>query len=482
MSSRASSDVQSSYDEYPAKADLRNELCQPLPHIAPGTVDSTVMSSEEATKQARTVLSAFNNALSSNDAKKLASCFFAGQAFWRDMLALTSHLRTFTTPSVISAALLETKGLRGVVGDVALEVAAIFIPASPVLQFIDCRVVFKTSTPGATCSGRLVLLPTKVEGESDQDVVEWKIWFLCTWIDNLDVQVEDEALLKLPRRKLDDVETIETDVLIIGAGNSGIVLAARLKALGVESVMIDRNAEVGDNWNLRYDCMTFHIPTSGTELPYLRYDKTLQTPHLLTRKELGEHLKRYVSIFNLNTINSANIQSTIYDQEYRRWVVRFRTPDGDRKAICKQLVQATGIGSQKPYLPSIPGAHQYKGVSVHSAQYKSGKTLVDQGAKSALVIGSANTGFDIMEDCYAAGLKTTMIVRSPTYIFPMEYLFDPHAFGAYDIFPIDVADKMLLTVPTAVDTQLVKGLLSHKASAEPQVATTHRFSSTLIDP
>lgn len=91
------------------------------------------MSSEEATKQARTVLSAFNNALSSNDAKKLASCFFAGQAFWRDMLALTSHLRTFTTPSVISAALLETKGLRGVVGDVALEVAAIFIPASPVL-------------------------------------------------------------------------------------------------------------------------------------------------------------------------------------------------------------------------------------------------------------------------------------------------------------------------------------------------------------
>ncbi|KAI1764529.1 FAD/NAD(P)-binding domain-containing protein [Hypoxylon sp. FL1150] len=467
MSSRASLEVQSSYDEYPAKADLRKDLCQPLPLIATGTVDSTAISSEEASKQARIVLSAINDAWSTNNAKRLAECFFVGQAFWRDMLALTSHLRTFTTAGVISTALLETKALRGVVGDMRLDGTATFVTVSPVLHFVDCRVTFKTTTPGATCSGRLALLPTKVEGEAGKDIIEWKIWFLCTWIENLDVQVEDEGLLKSPGRNLEAIETIETNVLIIGGGNSGIVLSARLKALGVESVIIDRNAEVGDNWILRYECLTFHIPTSGTELPYLRYDKKLQTPHLLTGKELGEHLKRYASVFNLDIINSVNIHSTIYDQVDGRWVVKFQTPDGHRKVICKQLVQATGIGSHKPYLPSLSGSYQYKGITVHSAKYKSGKSLVDQGAKSALVIGSANTGFDIIEDCYAAGLETTMVVRSPTYIVPMDYLFDARSFGAYDNLPIDVADKMLLAVPTAIDTQLVHGLLSQKAFQEP---------------
>lgn len=44
--------------------------------------------------------------------------------------------------------------------------------------------------------------------------------------------------------------------------------AARLKALGVESVVADRNAHVGDSWALRYDCLRFHVPTSNCEMPY----------------------------------------------------------------------------------------------------------------------------------------------------------------------------------------------------------------------
>ncbi|XXG94166.1 hypothetical protein Hte_000418 [Hypoxylon texense] len=467
MSPKVVTEVQSFDGDYPARVDLRKELCRPLPEITSDTVNPAIMSNEEASKQARVVLSSFNEALHTNDAKKLESCFFAGQAFWRDMLALTSHLRTFTTPGVISAAFLETKSLRGGVRDLTLEGDAMFITVTPTLQFIDSRVAFKTGSPGATCGGRLVLLPTKVKDKPDQEFIKWKIWILSTWIENLDIQVEDETLLRSHGRKLDDVETIETDVLIIGGGNSGVAVAARLKTLGVESVIIDRNAKVGDNWALRYDCMTFHLPTSSTELPYVRYKKNLQTPHLLTRNELAEHLNQYAAGFNLNIINAATIQSTIYDQVEKRWVVKFQTPTGDRTVISRHLVQATGIGSQKPYLPSIPGSPQYRGISLHSAYYKNAKSLVDQGAKSVLVIGSANTGFDIMEDCYAAGLKTTMVARSPTYLVPMDYLFDAHALGAYDHFPTDVADKMLLTMPESVGTQLLHGILSQMAFKEP---------------
>lgn len=44
--------------------------------------------------------------------------------------------------------------------------------------------------------------------------------------------------------------------------------AARLKALGVDSIVVDRNSEIGENWTRRYDCLKFHVPTSNCELPF----------------------------------------------------------------------------------------------------------------------------------------------------------------------------------------------------------------------
>ena len=50
----------------------------------------------------------------------------------------------------------------------------------------------------------------------------------------------------------------------------GLLVAARLKALGVDYLVIDRNANPGDNWSLRYDCLRFHVGKSFCETPYLR--------------------------------------------------------------------------------------------------------------------------------------------------------------------------------------------------------------------
>jgi len=83
-----------------------------------------------------------------------------------------------------------------------------------------------------------------------------------------------------------------------------------------------------------------------------------------------------------------------------------------------------------------------------------------------LIIGSANTGFDVLEDCYAAGLKPTMVVRSPTYIVPVEYVCDKMSLGAYD-FGVEAGDRMFLTLPAVVDGQLGRNLFAHFASQEP---------------
>jgi hypothetical protein len=72
-----------------------------------------------------------------------------------------------------------------------------------------------------------------------------------------------------------------------------------------------------------------------------------------------------------------------------------------------------------------------------------------------------------MTDCYEAGLETTIVARSPTYIFPYEYLTDPRGIGIYDVLPLDAADRVMSTLPTGVDGQLSHALFAHLASQEP---------------
>ncbi|KAE8391181.1 FAD/NAD(P)-binding domain-containing protein [Aspergillus alliaceus] len=396
---------------------------QPLPAIPSGMIDPASMAGDEATKQARAVLKRLSAALADDDANALQGCFFDNQAYWKDQLALTYHLRTFNTPRIIAASLLETKTLRNVKGKITVKGAAIFFPATPTLQFIDCGIVFRTDSPGATCEGKVVLLPVR----SDIWTVVWKVWILSTILKSLDLQPENEGLLQSPRKQLDGLASFDIDVFIIGGGNAAVALAARLKALGVESVMAERNPRPGDNWALRYDCMRFHIPTSFCDLPYMCYDPELQTPHLLARNELALQVRRYVETFNLNVLT----------------------------ANSKHLVLATGIGSQKPYLPTTVDSHLYQGISIHSAQYQNANQLAEKGAQSVLIVGSANTAFDVLEDCHAAGLHTTMV----------------HSLGAYDM-GVEAADRLFMTLPTCVDSQLACGLMTQFASQEP-----HRYNA-----
>ncbi|RSL91070.1 hypothetical protein CEP52_014371 [Fusarium oligoseptatum] len=426
----------SQQDEHPPAASLRQMMDQqPVPVLDQETVGLISLPGESATEQAFAVLNTFKAAVAAEDANTLQSLFFAEQAYWKDILALTCHLRTFFTPEVIVANFLYTKKLRGVTTEWKLEGATFY-----------------------SCYSSLV--------RNEKNSLDWKIWIFNTKLDSLDLYPEDESLLQSPGRNLDGLDDINTDVFIIGGGNAAVALAGRLKTLGVDSVMAERNPRVGDNWALRYECMKFHIPTSFAELPFITYDKELQAPHLLTKDELAEQVRRFVSAFNLNVITSAQIKSTIYNQSTQRWTVKFQTPAGMRTAVSKHLVQATGIASQKPYLPSVANERLYKGINIHSTAYRSAKNLGEQGVKSVMIIGSANTAFDVLQDCHDTGLEAIMNVRSPTYIVPLDYVCHSSSLGAYN-FGVEAADRMFLTLPSVVDGQLARNLFAMWASKEP---------------
>ncbi|KAJ4005727.1 hypothetical protein NW752_011055 [Fusarium irregulare] len=433
-----------STDEIRAPAgDLRSFFDEhPLPILSPDTVNLISFSESAELEQASVAIDALNSALVANDVDALQACFFEEQAYWKDTLALTWHLRTFTQHLRIAKSLLETKQARRCDSEWIIE-GAVFVPATPALQFLDLSLCFRTSSPAAVCSARGLLLPTR----NTTSGLDWKIWILSTDLTHLDIHPENQSLLRSPGRRLGSTEDIETDVLIIGAGNSGAALAARLKALGVNSVMVERHADVGDNWALRCDCMKFHIPTPACDMPYMSYQDRFRGEHLLSKDELADHLRNYVDAFHLNVITSVKIVSTVYDKSTKRWTVKMKTPASNFTVTAKHIVQATGIVSQKPYVPALPDTHLFRGLSIHSSEYKNGQTLVDQGVKSVLVIGSANTAFDILGDCQAAGIQATMNVRSPTYIVPVGYIRNKWSLGAYD-FGVEVADRMFLTLPS----------------------------------
>ncbi|KLO83292.1 putative flavoprotein involved in K+ transport [Fusarium fujikuroi] len=457
------------FEPYPPAASLLRLFDErPIPVVPPKIVGKISFEDVDPSDQATVVVKAFHDALRENDVQALQDCFFADQAYWKDALAFTYHLRTFYTPSVIVANLLETNKMRGLSMRWNME-SAIFVAATPVLQFIDVALSFRTVSPAASCNARIVLLPV----ESDQGKLEWRIWILSTKLENLDVHPEDESLLQAPGRNLNGMADIDTDVFIIGGGNAAAALAARLKTFGVESIMAERNARVGDNWAKRYDYMKFHVPTSFCDMPYMSYPEELRGLHRLSKDELANHLAQYVASFNLNVITSTTIQSTVYDRSSEKWTIELQTPTGAITVTAKQLVQATGVSSQKPYVPTIASSEVYKGINIHSSDYKNARALFEQGVKSVLIIGSANTAFDILGDCHAAGLEPTMVVRSPTYICPFEYICNDVSLGAYN-FDVARGDRIFLMLPSAVEGQLARNLFRMLASKEPDRYTALR--------
>jgi hypothetical protein len=104
----------------------------PLPALATGLINPESMTGGKATTQAGVVLDRLNAALVPGDAKALESCFYTDQAYWKDQLAFTWHLRTFRGPGTIATRLLETAKLRCLAG-IEVDGTAVFLPATPVL-------------------------------------------------------------------------------------------------------------------------------------------------------------------------------------------------------------------------------------------------------------------------------------------------------------------------------------------------------------
>jgi hypothetical protein len=178
---------------------------------------------------------------------------FVGDAVWRDTFALTGSLRTFiTSESVSTAWKATTTRAKALALSVTPDTAKI-TRLTENISWVDVGFSFQTTgPPETTCSGNASLIPD-AQGN-------WKIWVLCTILEQL--STESNVDLLHPSNNSPSIEfstgfdpTNCYDCVVIGGGQAGLSCGGRLQALSMSYVVLDKNNEVGDSWNSRYDSM-----------------------------------------------------------------------------------------------------------------------------------------------------------------------------------------------------------------------------------
>ena len=210
--------------------------------------------------------------------------------------------------------------------------------------------------------------------------------------------------------------TAQPYVLIVGGGQGGIGLAARLRRLGVSALVIDKHPRPGDQWRSRYYSLSLHDPVWYDHMPYLPFPD--DWPVFTPKDKMGDWLESYVKIMELDYWSNTVCRRASFDDAAQEWTVELERDGQPLTLKPTQLVMATGM-SGIPNIPDIPGAETFQGDLVHSSQHTGGAKYA---GKKAVVLGANNSAHDICADLYENGAHVTMIQRSTTHIVRSESL------------------------------------------------------------
>ncbi|ODU07198.1 MAG: monooxygenase [Pseudonocardia sp. SCN 72-86] len=205
----------------------------------------------------------------------------------------------------------------------------------------------------------------------------------------------------------------DPQVLVVGGGHSGLILAARLGLMGVDVLVVERNARIGDNWRQRYHSLTLHNEVWANSMPYMPFPPNW--PTFVPKDKLAGWLEGYAEFMELNVWTGTTFTGADRDEATGAWTVVLTRPDGTERTIrCPHLVLATGGSSGVPNMPELPGLDDFRGEVVHSSAFGSGTAWA---GRKAIVLGTGNSGHDVAQDLHANGAAgVTIIQRSPTCV------------------------------------------------------------------
>ncbi|KAI3605508.1 flavin-binding monooxygenase-like protein [Moniliophthora roreri] len=378
-------------------------------------------------------LAAFTNAKDSVAIQDL----FLEDAFWRDIVALTSDIRTLHGWQSIKS-LLDAR--QNFIGSPSLHNAAHNQPsiANMFPDFTVLQFSFDFQTPIGEATGIV-----GVNRETTPVIEPW------------------EAV----RKRQIEFSDRDPDVLVIGGGQTGLEIAARFKHLDVPALVIEKNPRIGDNWRNRYDSLALHDTVWYDNPPYMSFPSSW--PVYCSAGKLANFLEAYAETLELSVWTSSKITSATWDDASKIWSITIDRNGTSRTMKIKHLVFGTGFGGGIPNIPKVANADKFKGKIFHSSNFKSAR---DFAGKKAIVVGACNSGttpligschttttdirsvlgHDIAQDFHRHGVDVTMYQRSSTYVISAKSIAMLLGGSYNEGCNIEYADRVSASLPFPV--------------------------------
>jgi putative flavoprotein involved in K+ transport len=385
----------------------------------------------------------FEQALRAQDLEA-AMALFDADCYWRDLVSFTWNISTQEGPAAIRAM------LQARLADVQPHNFQIEGQATEAAGVIDAWFTFETAVARGRGHARLkngkcwTLLTTMTELKGFEEKKG------AQRIKGAEHGVHPGRMTWLEERQHEQATLgFETQpyVLIVGGGQGGIALGARLRRLGVPALIVEKNEKPGDSWRKRYKSLCLHDPVWYDHLPYLPFPD--DWPVFAPKDKIGDWLEMYTKVMELNYWGSTTAKKARFDEASQTWEVVVERGGQDITLRPTQLVFALGV-SGYPNVPQIAGAETFQGEQHHSSRHPGPEAYK---GKKAVVLGSNNSSHDICAALWEHGADVTMVQRSSTHIAPSESLMELALGGLYSEQAVkngvhtDMADLIFASIP-----------------------------------
>src|SRR5260364_327488 len=281
----------------------------------------------------------FEDALASPD-DVLLKPLFHPDSYWRDVLALSWNIQTVNRAFAIIEEL-PSHARRSDPRDFRID-AERAAPRRVMRAGTNAiEAIFKFETATGRGHGIVRLIPDAADGD------RLKAWTLLTALEELKGFEEQQGHTRprgqaysrdfrgpnwLDLRKAStEYADRDPDVLVVGGGQAGLAIAARLKQLKIDALIVDREARVGDNWRKRYHALTLHNQVQVNHLPYMPFPPNW--PTYIPKDKLANWFESYVDAMELNFWTGTEFLGGSYDDAQGRWTVELRRADGTTRTM-----------------------------------------------------------------------------------------------------------------------------------------------------
>ncbi|KAH7905557.1 hypothetical protein BJ138DRAFT_1095031 [Hygrophoropsis aurantiaca] len=385
--------------------------------------------------------------------------------FWRDMLSLTWDFRTFQGINKVRQFLTDQLPLFPISSCKLRKELVEFQTPYPDIAWIQGFFDFETHV--GIASGVFRLIPLR-DGS-------WKAHTVYTNLEDLTGYPELHGPLrdhqpnhgKWAAKRAREVEFLDVDpsVIVVGAGHNGLCAAARLKMMGINTLVVEKHERIGDSWRKRYGALCLHDPVWADHMPYLPFPSSW--PVYTPAPKLADWLESYAHSMELNVWTSSAVTSIVPGKS-KRWKVSIARTEGSVRVFeVDNIIFALGFGGNKGHIPEIPGMGEFKGQILHSSQHN---VAADHIGKKVAVVGSCTSAHDICADYVEHGVDVTMIQRGPTYIMSAKEgiprAITNHREGG---LPTHIADRIGASYPTHISTLLSQRVTKTIAEADKEL-------------